>query len=154
MRFYPDIICTATIAKEFTFDAAHYLPTVPEGHKCRRMHGHTYRVELMLVGAIGKTGFVEDIDYDDIAKAWSKVHEQIDHQVLNNILAVPSTENLTLWILRQLYDDRIIGGHLESVRVSESSTTWCEIHRHQLESVMNQESTLAAQRAREEKAKQ
>lgn len=124
-----------TIAKQFTFDAAHFLPTVPEGHKCRRMHGHTYGVELQFQGDTGATGFCADIDYADIAKVWALIHQTLDHRELNQIpgLEVPSTENLVQWIMTAVFVITEPGGidpsglcdYLIAVKVSESSTTWC-----------------------------
>lgn len=116
----------ATIAKRFTFDAAHHLPTVPADHKCHRMHGHTYEVELVFRGPVGDDGFV--IDYAKIAEAWDPLHAALDHQILNDVrgLEVPSTENLVHWIWRRLGD---IWPMLDVVRVYESSTTWCEVAR-------------------------
>ncbi len=134
----------ATIAKQFTFDAAHHIPTCPQGHKCRRLHGHTYQVELVLVGPILKDGFV--VDYDDIARVlWAPIAEMIDHRLLNEIpgLAIPSTEHLAGWICTHVLDrmdtlrfvqecnhhrtDRC-SISLARVIVRESSTTWCEVH--------------------------
>jgi 6-pyruvoyltetrahydropterin/6-carboxytetrahydropterin synthase len=116
-----------TIAKQFTFDAAHHLPTMPEGHKCRRLHGHTYGVELQLRGMPGANGLF--VDYEDIAKAWAPIHEQIDHRLLNEIpgLAVPTTEVLCLWLFGKL--ELHLGEWLTRIRVSESSTTWAELTR-------------------------
>ncbi|HEY4266795.1 MAG TPA: 6-carboxytetrahydropterin synthase QueD [Galbitalea sp.] len=113
----------ATIAKRFTFDAAHSLPLMPEGHKCRNMHGHTYIVELRLVGPVDpRTGCL--VDYAQIAKAWAPLHDRLDHKVLNQVagLSCPTTEALCAWIL-----SKINLPYLHSVRVYESSTTWCEV---------------------------
>lgn len=118
----------ATIAKTFTFDAAHRLTTLPEDHKCHRLHGHTYRVTLVLVGEVQSNGFV--LDYADIAAGWAKVAELVDHQFLNEVpgLSIPSTEVLTVWIIDKLI--RLapdVAKLLAKVRVEESSTTWCEM---------------------------
>jgi len=136
----------ARIAKRFTFDAAHFIPGLPPNHKCSRMHGHTYEVEIQLVGPVDDRGFV--IDYADIAEAWRVVHDLVDHQTLNHVagLEQPTTENLAAWIVRRLanhdllvkemvvYDssgvrpyDRPRRTLLERVVVRESSTTWCEV---------------------------
>ncbi|MFP3499961.1 6-carboxytetrahydropterin synthase, partial [Pseudomonas sp. SIMBA_059] len=40
------------IFKEFTFESAHRLPHVPEGHKCGRLHGHSFKVGLHLTGPL------------------------------------------------------------------------------------------------------
>lgn len=139
-----------TIAKTFTFDAAHRLTGLPADHKCHRMHGHTYEVELVLRGPVDSaTGMI--VDYADIAAAWHEVaHDVLDHRYLNDIpgLEVPTTEVLALWLLRRLDVDHRLNlfgfrrqgpGRadfevplLERVRVKESSTTWCEVTRADL----------------------
>jgi len=118
-----------TIAKTFTFDAAHWLPQVADGHKCKRMHGHTYRVEVLCHGPIGpRTGWL--IDYADIEVAWRPLATLLDHHVLNEIpgLENPTTERLAPWILAALVQSDI-GDFVRSVRVYESSTTWCQVDR-------------------------
>ena len=121
-----------TIAKRFTFDAAHWLPTVPVDHKCARMHGHTYEVELQFNGQTAPDGFCAGIDYADIADAWAKIHAVLDHRELNKIpgLGVPSTENLVQWILTAMFilTPGGISEYLAAVKVCESSTTWCLGH--------------------------
>jgi len=121
----------AKIAKWFTFDAAHWLPNVPDGHKCKRMHGHTYEVEFVLHGTI-RDGFV--VDYADIEMAWLPIFDMIDHRVLNDVqgLGVPSTENLCAWMFDRLIDDKrpavqALCQVLTAIRIRESSSTWCEI---------------------------
>ena len=111
------------IAKQFDFDAAHWLPMVPDGHKCKRMHGHTYRVEVVIRDRVLPDGFI--MDYAVIANAWEPLHAILDHQCLNEIggLENPTTESLVVFIV-----DRIKPAlrNLWAVRVYESSTTWCE----------------------------
>lgn len=115
-----------TIAKRFTFDAAHFLPCMPELHKCRGMHGHTYEVELQLYGEPDANGIL--VDYDDVAKAWEPIHALVDHKVLNEVpgLRMPSTEVLAMWIMDRLLDAPF-WSLVSKVRVSESSTTWAEV---------------------------
>jgi 6-pyruvoyltetrahydropterin/6-carboxytetrahydropterin synthase len=126
----------ATIAKRFTFDAAHRLDRLPESHKCHRMHGHTYEVEIVLHGPVDGDGFVAD--YEHIAMAWQPIFDAIDHRVLNDIpgLEVPSTENLCAWMFNQIASDRrpelvTVKLVLAKIRIWESSTTWCEISAHE-----------------------
>lgn len=117
-----------TIAKTFTFDSAHHIPTMPEGHKCRGMHGHSYSATLELCGDPGPRGFF--VDYEEIAIAWNAyVHCLVDHRVLNEItgLEVPTTEVLAKWAYaRLLHPDSRIRDYLVAVRIAESHTTWAE----------------------------
>lgn len=110
-----------TISKTFDFDAAHFLPKVADDHKCRRMHGHTYRVEIQCVGELDERGMV--VDYAEIAAAWQPLHDLLDHRTLNEVpgLENPTTEVLVGWLL-----ERLMLPQLRCVRVYESSTTWCE----------------------------
>jgi 6-pyruvoyltetrahydropterin/6-carboxytetrahydropterin synthase len=117
------------ISKRFDFDAAHFLPNVPEGHKCGHMHGHTYVVEVFLEGQPREPeGWF--LDYAEIADAWEPLGNTLDHKLLNDIegLSNPTTENLAPWILRRLIDSKV-GVFVVGVRVYESSTTWCEVMR-------------------------
>lgn len=113
-----------TISKKFDFDAAHFLPNLPDGHKCKRLHGHTYLAELILRGEPDERGFV--VDYAEIATAWRPVEALLDHRLLNDIegLETPSTEVLAPFIARMLLDSLPL---LHAVRVYESSTTYCEV---------------------------
>jgi len=115
-----------SIAKTFDFDAAHRLPLVPTDHKCARLHGHTYRVELVLDGAPDARGFI--IDYAEIEAAWRPVHAEVDHRYLNDIpgLENPTTEALAPWLFERLQSALPM---LSRLRVYESSTTWCEARK-------------------------
>ena len=91
------------IFKEFTFEAAHRLPNVPPGHKCARLHGHSFRVELHVRGPVDlETGWV--MDFADIKRAFQPLYDQLDHNYLNEIegLANPTSEHLARWIWRRL----------------------------------------------------
>lgn len=112
-----------TVSKKFDFDAAHHLPRVDPAHKCFRMHGHTYAVEVICRGEIDERGMV--LDYAEIAVAWGPIHDVLDHRVLNDVpgLENPTTEVLAPWLLERL---RHSLPTLHAVRVFESSTTWCE----------------------------
>jgi 6-pyruvoyltetrahydropterin/6-carboxytetrahydropterin synthase len=112
-----------TICKRFTFDAAHWLPHVPKDHKCGRLHGHTYTVEVICSGEVDESGML--IDYADIARAWESVDRVLDHRELNGIAGLenPTTEVLSWWIMRMLL---VTLPCLSAVRVYESATTWCQ----------------------------
>jgi len=125
---------STTIAKRFDFEAAHFLPTVPEHHQCHRMHGHSYGVELRFSGRTDAVGFCAGIDYSDISAVWARLHERLDHRTLNDVLGldVPSTENLVAWIAQTFIaacgaEHQKLRDALVSVQVKESRTTWCEL---------------------------
>ena len=114
----------AELSKSFTFEAAHRLPTFPEDHKCRRLHGHSFRIEVRVAGAVDeKTGYL--IDYGDIMAACEPVRQSLDHSYLNEIegLENPTAENLSRWIWQRL-KPQLPG--LAAVRVNETCTTGCE----------------------------
>lgn len=86
------------IYKEFKFDSAHWLPNVPEGHKCSRMHGHTYTIEIHAEGELDPTmGWV--IDFNDVRRTVAPLIDQLDHRILNEIegLENPTAEYIALW---------------------------------------------------------
>ncbi len=87
----------------FRFEAAHRLPQVPVGHKCHRLHGHSYRIEVVIEGAVDpQMGWV--VDFADIAAAWQPLHEQLDHYYLNEVVGLenPTSEVLAVWIYERL----------------------------------------------------
>lgn len=116
---------TATeIYREFGFEAAHRLPNAPEGHKCRRLHGHSYRVVIHVGGEVDPvTGWV--MDFGDVREAFRPVHEQLDHTYLNDVdgLENPTSEVLARWIWDRLAD--WLPG-LTRVVVRETCTAGCE----------------------------
>jgi 6-pyruvoyltetrahydropterin/6-carboxytetrahydropterin synthase len=87
------------ISQAFRFEAAHLLPNVAAGHRCSRLHGHSYRVELRLEGPVDPvTGFVAD--FFAIEAACNPLLERLDHRYLNDIegLENPTAENIAVWI--------------------------------------------------------
>ncbi|MGW4126973.1 6-carboxytetrahydropterin synthase QueD [Amycolatopsis japonica] len=110
------------IFREFNFEAAHRLPHVPEGHKCARLHGHSYRVEVHVQGEVGSvTGWV--MDFGDLRAAFKPLHEQLDHRYLNE---VPGLENPTSEVLAKWIWDRLAGQlPLSVVQVRETCTSGC-----------------------------
>ncbi len=108
------------VFREFSFEAAHRLPHLPEGHKCRRLHGHSYHVEIHVHGTIDPdTGMV--LDFTDIKTAFQPLHDQLDHHYLNEIndLKNPTSENLARWI----WDHLATTLPLTSVTVRETRAT-------------------------------
>jgi 6-pyruvoyltetrahydropterin/6-carboxytetrahydropterin synthase len=111
------------IFKEFSFEAAHRLPNVPAGHKCARVHGHSFRVEVHVRGDVGvDSGWVTD--FADIKTAFAPLLQQLDHHYLNEIdgLANPTSENLARWVWDRL-EPRLPG--LAKVVVRETCTSGC-----------------------------
>jgi 6-pyruvoyltetrahydropterin/6-carboxytetrahydropterin synthase len=91
------------IYKQFSFDSAHFLPNVPEGHKCRDMHGHTYHLTIYVEGELlKKEGWV--MDFTDLKIAVKPVIEMVDHALLNNIpgLENPTAEILSAWLWEKI----------------------------------------------------
>lgn len=92
-------ICT--VGKEFRFEAAHSLPHLPPGHKCRELHGHSYRFRVDVTGPVEADGFV--IDYAEIARVVDPIVATLDHQNLDTIFAKATTaENIAMWLLKEV----------------------------------------------------
>lgn len=107
----------------FGFEAAHSLPNVPEGHKCRRLHGHSFRCTVTVRGPIDEhLGWL--IDYADIKEAVRPIRAALDHYHLNEIdgLENPTSENLAVWIWRRLARSL---PSLREVRIAETCTNSC-----------------------------
>lgn len=111
------------IFKIFTLEAAHRLPHVPEGHKCARLHGHSFKVEIHLSGDVGTgTGWV--MDFSDVKAAFRPLYDQLDHHYLNDIegLENPTSERLSIWIWDRL---KPVLAQLSEVVVHETCTSGC-----------------------------
>ena len=111
------------IFREFTFEAAHRLPNVPEGHKCARLHGHSYRVEIHVAGRACEPRAAGCMDFGDIKAAFAAAARPLDHRYLNEVdgLDNPTSENLARWIWR-----RLAGAlPLSAVVVRETCTCGC-----------------------------
>lgn len=111
------------IYKEFIFEAAHHLPNVPDGHKCGRLHGHSFRVQIYVSDKVdGESGWI--IDFAELKKAFSPLYEQLDHHYLNEIegLSNPTSENIVRWIWNKLKPELPA---LSKVVLNETCTSGC-----------------------------
>ena len=111
------------IFKIFRIEAAHRLPNVPAGHKCARLHGHSFAVELVVSGAPGAdSGWV--MDFSEIKAAFEPLYQQLDHHYLNDIpgLENPTSEQLAIWIWDRLKPTLT---QLSTVVVHETCTSGC-----------------------------
>mgnify|MGYP002780688011 CR=1 FL=1 len=114
------------LARTYRFEAAHRLPQVPEGHKCARLHGHSFQVSLRISGEVDpKRGWI--VDFAEMDAAWQPLHAQLDHHYLNEIpgLENPTSEVLAQWIATRLH---IPGARLVSVTVFETCDESCTVY--------------------------
>lgn len=111
------------LVRDFRFEAAHRLPNVPEGHKCARLHGHSFRVEVVVVGPVDpERGWV--IDFADIDRVVDPVIAQLDHRYLNELpgLANPTSEVLAVWLWERIAPALPL---LAAVAVAETCDSRC-----------------------------
>ena len=135
------------IARRFTFSASHQLDSLPEGHKCKRLHGHNYTVELVFEReALNEHGFVRDFDGLTGFEEWLKA--SVDHRHLNDVMKewknphtqppgakpleggmdqrkpiAPTAENIAHWFF---YTWKLVYPDLCSVRIAELDSNWAE----------------------------
>lgn len=112
------------LSKTFKFEAAHWLPCFAEGHKCRRMHGHSFRVDIIVAGEVDPAkGYLQD--FGEIKAAVEPLIERLDHYCLNDIegLENPTSEVLAKWLWDRIKPSLPL---LEQVHVHETCTSRCE----------------------------
>jgi 6-pyruvoyltetrahydropterin/6-carboxytetrahydropterin synthase len=118
----PDAAQQTRIGRTYRFESAHHLPLVPEGHRCRNLHGHNYRVTIVVRGTLDARGFVRD--FAEMDSLVAPLIQQLDHRLLNDVkgLENPTAEIIAAWFLNQIPDG-------ESVRVYENDDCWAEVTR-------------------------
>jgi 6-pyruvoyltetrahydropterin/6-carboxytetrahydropterin synthase len=112
------------LTKTFHFEAAHDLPTFPDGHKCRRLHGHSFKFDVIVEGEVESAkGYL--IDYGDIKNVADPLVKKLDHFYLNEIegLSNPTSENLAKWIWDRL---KPALPQIVAIVVYETCTSACE----------------------------
>jgi 6-pyruvoyltetrahydropterin/6-carboxytetrahydropterin synthase len=107
------------ITKQFTFEAAHYFPNMPQGHIYRKIHGHSFVVEVTFFGKKNKESQCV-IDFDELSKSLNKIKKKLDHKCINDIkeIGLPSLENISSWIGKQLEKKY---SNVRSIKVSRPS---------------------------------
>ena len=113
----------ATIGRSYRFESAHFLPKVPEGHRCRNLHGHNYRVEVAIGGEVDARGFVKD--FAEVDAVMTPLVAQLDHKLLNE---VPGLDNPTAEIIARWFLERVAAA--ACVRVWENEDCWAEVSRN------------------------
>ncbi len=117
-----------TIAKRFSFSASHALTAVPEGHKCRRTHGHNYEVEIVCAAdELDHRSMV--VDYFDLDPVKRFIDATVDHRHLNDVMpGEPTAERLATWLFDSLRGElpEGVAERIVAVRVYETPTTWAE----------------------------
>lgn len=111
------------IFKIFTIEAAHHLPNLPSQHKCRRLHGHSFRIEVRVRGEVDpESGWVQD--FAELSQAFDPLYRRLDHHYLNEVpgLENPTSENLARWVWREL---KPALPRLAEVVVHETCTAGC-----------------------------
>jgi 6-pyruvoyltetrahydropterin/6-carboxytetrahydropterin synthase len=111
------------IFKDFRFEAAHFLPNVPESHKCRRLHGHSYRLRVLVEGKPEDgSGWV--MDFADLKSIVKPVINRLDHQCLNDLpgLENPTAENLAIWLWNEIMPAI---HNLREIQVNETDGAGC-----------------------------
>ena len=107
------------ITKQFTFEAAHYFPNMPEGHIYKKIHGHSFVVEVTFSGKKNKDNqWVTD--FDELSKSLNEIKKKLDHKCINDIkeIGIPSLENISSWIGKQLQKKY---SNLRSIKLSRPS---------------------------------
>lgn len=117
------------LSKKFRFEAAHWLPKFPEGHKCRRLHGHSFQIEVIVRGEIDEnTGIL--LDFNELKAVVKPIIDALDHHCINNLgeewneplLKNPTAENLAKWLYEKIKPQLNI---LYAVVVNETCTSKC-----------------------------
>lgn len=103
MRLHGEICGKMQVYKRFTFDSAHYLPNVPADHKCRNVHGHTYRVTVFLEGDL-QPELDWIVDFAEVSRIVKAVIRVVDHRLLNEIpgLENPTCEVIAAWLWKKI----------------------------------------------------
>jgi 6-pyruvoyltetrahydropterin/6-carboxytetrahydropterin synthase len=111
-----------SVCRAYKFESAHFLPKVPKEHRCHNMHGHNYRVEIVVKGDVDARGFI--LDFYELDAVILPLIKLVDHKVLNEVpgLENPTAENIAAWFLSRV-------SLCQSVRVYENDESWAQVSR-------------------------
>lgn len=113
-----------SLTKTIDFESAHWLPTFPEGHKCRRLHGHSFKVDVVVEGEVDPAkGYL--VDFGEMKRVLDPLKDRLDHRLLNEIegLENPTAEMLAKWVYDRVKPDLPL---VSLVRVRETCTSAAE----------------------------
>lgn len=109
------------IGKTYGFSAAHHLPKVENGHPCKRVHGHNYKIDVEVRGDTMPNGFCLGMDFYRLDKYVKPLIDELDHQNLNDFIENPTAENIAQWFI-----DKLSPTCVYSVKVWETDKCWAE----------------------------
>lgn len=113
---------TTTITRKYSLEAAHFLPNVPDGHKCKRLHGHNWGVNVTVIGRPSSdSGWL--LDFFELDDIWSVLHGELDHRCLNDIVENPTSETLCAYLRDRIAEMLPSGVLLKQVRISENANS-------------------------------
>jgi 6-pyruvoyltetrahydropterin/6-carboxytetrahydropterin synthase len=118
-----------TITRRYHFESAHFLPKVPDGHKCKRLHGHNYQMDVTVSGPLDEVGFL--VDFWDLDRYVSPLVTHVDHRLLNEMeeLENPTAEYIAAWFLKRLQRIDSTGNwQVTGVRIYETPECWADVH--------------------------
>jgi 6-pyruvoyltetrahydropterin/6-carboxytetrahydropterin synthase len=127
-----------TITKRWTFEAAHFLPYVADGHKCKRMHGHNYEIEVTVTNEMGLThGFI--LDFLELNKMIQPLIEEVDHRVLNDVrgLENPTAELIAYWFNNRIKSALGMKYRCIKVVVFETKDCWATVEENPEDRIVN-----------------
>lgn len=115
-----DVVLATRIGRTYRFESAHHLPNLPDGHKCKNLHGHNYRMEVVMRGGLDGRGFVKD--FAEMDAEVGPLLKLVDHRLLNDVegLENPTAEIIANWFFERIPD-------CESVRIYENDGCWAEV---------------------------
>ena len=112
------------LEKDFWIEGAHSLPQMPPGHPCANLHGHSWKIKIVVKARkLNEHGFV--MDFSELKKRYQWVIETFDHKLLNDTVEVPTCENISKWIFDGMTTQMVEDVKMHSVEVEETRGNRC-----------------------------